>query len=501
MKINFYKELEKKWKEICLIHDAMGILEWDKSTMMPEGSYEERTEQLTNLNVLSHKMTIDKQFYGYIKKSEKLKKLNSWERKNLKLIKKLYIRNNVLDAKLLRKISKAESSCEMQWRKSKSKSDFKSLIPKLEEVIKLTKIKAKIHSSVFKCSLYDAQLDHYEMGLKSDKIDVIFDQLISFLPDLLKEVLNFQKKKKKIIPLKKDLFPDLPEILERMNKKFMGALGFNFLYGRLDVSAHPFCGGTYRDVRITTRYEKNYFDSLMAVLHETGHAFYNLGTPEKWKYQAVGEPLGMAVHESQSLFWEMQVCRSYEFLKFAMSIFEKWGGLEINKKENNAENFYKIFTKVKPSFIRVNADEVTYPLHVILRYKIEKELIEGNMKVKDIPKVWNMYMKKYLGITPKNNLEGCLQDTHWFDGTFGYFPTYTLGALYAAQFFAKAKKQIPSLSNEIAKGKFTKLLKWLRDNIHQKGSLYTSDELIKKVTGEKLNIEYFKNHLVERYLN
>ena len=147
MKINFYKELEKKWKEICLIHDAMGILEWDKSTMMPEGSYEERTEQLTNLNVLSHKMTIDKQFYGYIKKSEKLKKLNSWERKNLKLIKKLYIRNNVLDAKLLRKISKAESSCEMQWRKSKSKSDFKSLIPKLEEVIKLTKIKAKTNKS------------------------------------------------------------------------------------------------------------------------------------------------------------------------------------------------------------------------------------------------------------------------------------------------------------------------------------------------------------------
>ena len=503
MKINFYKELEKKYEEIYLIHEAKSILRWDEHVMLPLGAHSYRTDQYVTLQLLSHQKIRDKKLYNLIKKSERIKKLNIWEKKNLHLIKKHYTESSVLDDKLIEKTTRAQSDLSKLWLefREKKKSSFKPFIPKLEKLLGLIRIEAKILSKKKKCSLYDVQLDHYEMGLKSDKIDVIFDQLISFLPDLLKEVLNFQKKKKKIIPLKKDLFPDLPEILERMNKKFMCALGFNFLYGRLDVSVHPFCGGTYRDVRITTRYEKNYFDSLMAVLHETGHAFYNLGTPEKWKYQAVGEPLGMAVHESQSLFWEMQVCRSYEFLKFAMSIFEKWGGLEINKKENNAENFYKIFTKVKPSFIRVNADEVTYPLHVILRYKIEKELIEGNMKVKDIPKVWNMYMKKYLGITPKNNLEGCLQDTHWFDGTFGYFPTYTLGALYAAQFFAKAKKQIPSLSNEIAKGKFTKLLKWLRDNIHQKGSLYTSDELIKKVTGEELNIEYFKNHLVERYLN
>ena len=497
MKINFYKELEKKWKEICLIHDAMGILEWDKSTMMPEGSYEERTEQLTNLNVLTHKMTIDKQFYGYIKKSEKLKKLNSWERKNLKLIKKLYIRNNVLDAKLLQKISKAESSCEMQWRKSKSKSDFKSLIPKLEEVIKLTKIKAKIHSSVFKCSLYDALLNQYEDELKSDKIDKIFDQLISFLPNFLKEVLNFQKKNKKIILIKDKVKPVFQESLGRL---LMEKIGFDFSYGRLDVSMHPFCGGAENDARITTRYnEKNFFESLMGILHETGHAFYNLGLPKKWKYQPVGYPLGTVLHESQSLFWEMQICRSYEFLKFVSPLIRK--NFYVKGKKWEAENLYKIYTCVKPSLIRVNADEVTYPMHVIVRFKIEKELFEGNMKVKEIPKVWNMYMKKYLGIEPKNNEEGCLQDIHWFDGTFGYFPTYTLGAIYAAQLSVEVKRQIPSLSNEITKGKFTKLLEWLRHNVHQKGSLYNSDELIKQITGEELNIDYFKDHLVERYLN
>ena len=205
------------------------------------------------------------------------------------------------------------------------------------------------------------------------------------------------------------------------------------------------------------------------------------------------------MHESQSLFIEMQICRSLEFLKFASPYIKK-----VFKKKGNKwgySNLYKIYTYVTPSFIRVDADEVTYPLHIFVRYKIEKELIEGNMKVKEIPKVWNMFMKKYLGIEPKNNKDGCLQDIHWFDGTFGYFPTYTLGALYAAQFFAKAKEQIPSLSNQISKGRFTKLLEWLRDNIHQKGSLYTSDELIKKVTGEELNIEYFKKHLINRYLN
>jgi carboxypeptidase Taq len=196
---------------------------------------------------------------------------------------------------------------------------------------------------------------------------------------------------------------------------------------------------------------------------------------------------------------EMQICRSYEFLKFTSPFIKRI----FNKKGKmwEAKNLYKIYTFVKPSFIRVDADEVTYPLHVIIRYKIEKELIEGNIKVKEIPGIWNMYMKKYLGIYPKNNKEGCLQDIHWFDGTFGYFPTYTLGALYAAQLFAEIRKKIPNLSNQVSKGNFDNLIKWLRHNIHAKGSLCNSEELIKNITGEELNIEYFKKHLINRYLN
>ncbi len=484
MKINFYKDLENKYKEISLLYETMGILFWDRSTVMPKKSVDGRTDQLTNLYVLSHKMLKDKKFYNYIKKSEKIKKLNSWEKKNLKLIKKEYILNNSLDKKLLEKISKENN-------------DFNSIVPYLEEVIKLRRIEAKIKGKVLNCSLYDALLNDYEEDLNSDKIDKIFNQLISFLPIFLKEVLNFQKKNKKIIIIKDKISSDLQEKLGRL---LMKKIGFDFLYGRLDVSMHPFCGGAYKDSRITTRYnEKNFIESLMGVLHETGHALYNLGLPEKWKYQPVGGALGTVVHESQSLFMEMQICRSYEFLKFTSPFIKRI----FNKKGNkwNAENLYKIYTFVKPSFIRVDADEVTYPLHVIIRYKIEKELIEGNIKVKDIPNIWNMYMKEYLGIEPKNNKEGCLQDIHWFDGPFGYFPTYTLGALYAAQLFAEVRKKIPNLSNQVSKGNFDNLIKWLKHNVHAKGSLRNNEELIKNITGEELNIEYFKKHLINRYLN
>ena len=497
MKINFYKDLESKYKEISLLYETIGILHWDRSTVMPRNSVNGRTDQLTNLYVLSHTMLKDKKINDCIIKSEKIKKLNIWEKKNLKLIKKEYILNKALDKKLLEKISKSTSDCEMQWRISKENNDFNSIIPKLDKVIKLRKIEAKIKSKILNCSLYDALLNDYEDDLHSNKIDKIFNQLTSFLPIFLKEVLNFQKKNKKIIHIKDKVRIKLQEKLGRL---LMQKIGFNFLYGRLDVSMHPYCGGAYKDSRITTRYnEKNFIESLMGVLHETGHALYNLGLPDKWKYQPVGAALGTVVHESQSLFIEMQICRSYEFLKFTSPFIKKIFNKKGKKWE--AENLYKIYTFVKPSFIRVDADEVTYPLHIVIRYKIEKELIEGNIKVKEIPLIWNMYMKKYLGIQPKNNKEGCLQDIHWFDGTFGYFPTYTLGALYAAQLFAEIRKKIPNLSNQVSKGNFDNLTKWLRYNVHTNGSLRNSEELIKNITGEELNIEYFKKHLINRYLN
>ena len=497
MNNNPYQTLENKYKEISLLYEAMGILSWDRSTFMPNRSIDGRTDQLTNLYVLSHNMLKKKDFSKFIKKSEKMKNLNKWQSKNINLIKKEYLLNNILDEDLLKRISIATSDCEMEWRNAKQKKSFKAIIPKFKKVVKLRRIESEIKSNSLKCSPYDALLNDYESGLKSKQIDVIFDNLTTFLPEFLKEVLIFQSKNKKIVKIKDEIDHELQK---KLGQNLMEKIGFDFSLGRLDVSLHPFCGGAYQDARITTRYNKNNFiESLMGVLHETGHAMYNLGLPKKWKYQPVGDSLGTVVHESQSLFMEMQICRSLEFLKFASPIIKK-----VFKKKGgkwNYKNLYKIYTYVQPSFIRVDADEVTYPLHVILRYKIEKELIEGNIKVEEIPKIWNSYMKKYLNIIPKHDSEGCLQDIHWFDGTFGYFPTYTLGALYAAQLSFVAKKEISDFELLIENGRFNKIIDWLGNKIHSNGSLYNSNELINKVSGEDLNIDYFKKHLINRYLN
>jgi carboxypeptidase Taq len=279
----------------------------------------------------------------------------------------------------------------------------------------------------------------------------------------------------------------------------MKQIGFNFDQGRLDVSLHPFCGGTSQDVRITTRYKEDDFtQSLMGVLHETGHAMYELGLPKDYSTQPVGLALGMTIHESQSLLMEMQVCRSRPFINYLSTILPQYLGKSDAYKP---DNLYNLYNNVEPGLIRVDADEVTYPLHVIVRYEIEKDLVEGDMEVDDIPQAWNEAYKKYLGIDVPNDKDGCMQDIHWSDGSFGYFPTYTLGAMTAAQFYKKAVDDNPEIPSEIERGDFSRLVTWLRENIHSQGSLHSPTELTEKVTGESLSSEIFKSYLQDKYLN
>jgi len=284
----------------------------------------------------------------------------------------------------------------------------------------------------------------------------------------------------------------------------MEALGFDFDHGRLDISLHPFCGGTPDDVRITTRYdEADFTSSLMGVLHETGHALYERGLPKQWRGQPVGEALGMSIHESQSLLVEMQVCRSRAFLGYAAPLMREAFAAE-SKDGGPAwgpENLYRLYTRVKPGFIRVDADEVTYPLHVIVRYRLEKAMIEGDMEIADLPAAWNDGFKELLGLTPSTDREGCLQDLHWFDGAWGYFPTYTLGAMTAVQLFEAAKKAVPEIEPAIAKGDFKPLFGWLKTHVHTKGSLLTANELLIEATGKPLDPKIFKAHLKARYLS
>jgi carboxypeptidase Taq len=281
--------------------------------------------------------------------------------------------------------------------------------------------------------------------------------------------------------------------------RLMERIGFDFAHGRLDASAHPFCGGTPDDVRITTRYDENDFGrALMAVLHETGHALYQRGLPEEWRLQPIGRARGMAMHESQSLLLEMQVCRSPAFMAFAAPILREAFGTDGPGWE--ADALYRRQIRVARSLIRVDADEVTYPAHVILRYRLERAMIAGDLAPADLPGAWAEGLRGLLGIVPADDRQGCLQDIHWYDGVWGYFPTYTLGALIAAQLFEAARAAIPDVLEAIARGEFASLLGWLRERVHSQGSLLSTAELVETATGQPLGTASFERHLRNRYL-
>jgi carboxypeptidase Taq len=279
----------------------------------------------------------------------------------------------------------------------------------------------------------------------------------------------------------------------------MQAVGFDFRHGRLDESHHPFCGGVPDDVRLTTRYEADDFmPGIMGVLHETGHALYDQGLPPEWRHQPVGEARGMSIHESQSLIIEMQACRSREFIAFAAPLMrEAFGG---TGPAWEPDNIHAHYIHVERSLIRVDADEVTYPAHVILRYRLERALIAGDMTLADLPVAWHDGMRELLGLAPPNDALGCLQDLHWYAGSWGYFPTYTLGAMSAAQLFQAARRAVPEMPAALSRGDFRPLLGWLRTHVHGKGSFLSTLDLLAKATGRPLDPRAFEAHLEERYL-
>jgi carboxypeptidase Taq len=343
---------------------------------------------------------------------------------------------------------------------------------------------------------YDALLDEYEPGGTTARIDTLFDELGGFLPELIDEALAHQARQPAIL----EPAGPFPVAQQRaLGLELMKVLGFDFNHGRLDVSHHPFCGGTADDVRITTRYtEADFTSSLMGVLHETGHALYERGRPADWRAQPVGAARGMSVHESQSLLMEMQACRSREFLEFvAPKLRATFTG---EGPAWQVDNLHRLYTKVERGLIRVDADEVTYPAHVVLRYRLERAILRGDLQVNDLPGAWRESMVELVGTAPPDDKDGCMQDIHWVEGIFAYFPTYTLGAMTAAQLFAAAVEQVPAIRPGIRAGDFTPLLGWLRTHVHSQGSRYSSDELLTRATGKPLDVSVFRAHLEARYL-
>jgi carboxypeptidase Taq len=493
-----YRDLESRFAQLARLQDIAAMLQWDSAAMMPPGGAEARAEQLAMIKVMAHEMLTDPRTGDLIAGAEAEKStLDDWQQANLAEIRRGHLRATAVPADLVSAISLACSRCETVWRKARAASDFAMVLPFVEEQLRLIREQAQALAGALGLTPYDALLDGYEPDGRAAEIDVIFDDLAQFLPGFIEQALDHQAKKP--VPLKPaGPFPIEPQ--RQLGLTLMARLGFDFDRGRLDTSLHPFCGGIPDDVRITTRYdEADFMRALMGVVHETGHALYEQGLPAPWRHQPVGQARGMSVHESQSLLAEMQAGRSREFLSFAAPLMRAaFGGAG---PAWELDNIQRLYTRVERGYIRVDADEATYPAHVILRYRLERALIAGDMALKDLPGAWNEGMKQLLGIVPRNDAEGCLQDIHWYDGAWGYFPTYTLGAMTAAQLFAAAQKAHPTLRAQLAQGDFTTLVGWLRDNIHAKASSRSTRQLLIEATGRPLDAGVFKAHLSQRYLS
>jgi len=491
-----YQQLEEKFRTLATLDDAAGILHWDAATMMPTASAEDRSEQLTTLTAISHDMLVSMETGDLLDEASDDNTLTDWQHANLREMHRRYIHATAVETSLVTALSKATNACETGWRTARADKDYDAVKPLLAEVLLLSKEAAAAKAAKLYCSPYEALMDQFIPGLRTATVDALFDRLGEELPGLLSNILDHQATQPDVIAPKGPFPVDQQRAL---GTKLMEIIGFDFKMGRLDESLHPFSGGTPDDLRITTRYEDDDFmTGLMGVLHETGHALYEKNLPADWRRQPVGTARGMDVHESQSLLIEMQACRSLEFLTFASPLMQE--AFDRSGPEWDPKNLYRVYTKVRPGPIRVDADEVTYPLHVILRYRLEMALLSDDLPLDDLPGAWNAEMKELLGLTPPDHKDGCLQDIHWFDGAFGYFPSYTFGAATAAQLFQAATKADASILPEIQAGNFKPLYAWLGDNIHRKGSLLETPELIQGATGQELNADIFLDHLKTRYM-
>ena len=491
-----YTELEARFRRLGAVEEAIAMLHWDAAAMMPSGGAASRAEQLATLRGIAHQKLTAPEIADLLDAAEReAAALGPWQHANLREMRRRWRHAAAVPADLVEAMSRACSESETVWRAARPADDFAMALPGLERVLALTREVAAAKADALSVSPYEALLDQYEPGLTTETIDGLFGEIERFLPGLLDQALARQLSH----PASPEPQGPFPIALQRRAAlTLMERIGFDF-DGRLDESAHPFCGGTPDDVRLTTRYdEADFSKALMGTLHETGHALYNRGLPAEWRRQPVGDWRGMAIHESQSLFLEMQLCRSRAFAGFAAPLLrEIFGGAS---EAWDPDAFYRRQIRVAPGPIRVDADEVTYPAHVILRYRLERAMLARDLMPRDLPGAWAEALRSAIGVRPPSDRDGCLQDIHWYDGAWGYFPTYTLGALIAAQLFAALRQALPDIADRIGRGEFAPVFEWLRAHIHGKGSLFSTADLVQQATGAPLGTAAFERHLRQRYL-
>jgi carboxypeptidase Taq len=492
-----YDRLRERFARIATIGEAASVLSWDASAMMPPGGGAARGDQLAVLAGLAHGLLIEAATADDLAEAEAASAdPDLWDVANLRLMRHAHTRATAVPASLVEAQVRANSACEKVWREARATSDFALVAPALGEVVRLVREAASALAPALGLEPYDALMDGFQRGIAAADVAPVFADYEAFLRRALPEAEARQAARP--APLR-PAGPFAEAVQEVLCRRMSERIGLDYAHARLDRSAHPFSGGTPTDVRITTRYdEADFTQSLLGVLHETGHALYERGLPELFARQPVGEAAGMAAHESQSLIIEMQACRSDEFLRFlAPELHAAFGG---DPAPYAPPNLARLWRRIGRGFIRVEADEMTYPAHVILRFRLEQALIADDLAVADLPGAWNDGMRELLGIMPTDDARGCLQDIHWYDGAFGYFPSYTLGAMAAAQLMAAARRAVPGLSAALETGDLTPLLTWLRENVHAKGSLLGFNDLLREATGKTLDPNDFEIHLTERYL-
>lgn len=488
-----YQALSEHFTRLYRYQHVAAMMNWDKSVMMPSKGVDARIAALAEWDLLIHRTYTDPMLKTWLSEAEH-EDLSDLERASVREMQRHWRRANRLPARLVEAMTRATLRCEHAWRTQRGANDWNGFLENFRDVVRLAREEAKC-LTVNDCC-YDGLLEKYEPGITSAEIACFFTEMKAWLPSLIKKVRARQEEEERVI------VPQGPFAVaqqQALGHAIMQRLGFDFAAGRLDVSAHPFCGGVAEDVRLTTRYrEDDFIQGLMAIIHETGHALYEQNRPREWITLPIGHARSMGIHESQSLLFEMQMGRDPHFLDYIAPLIQQHLGKD---RAFDVANLVKLYHRVKPGFIRVEADELCYAAHVILRFEIERDLIEGNIEADDIPALWDEKMQAYLGIDTRGQYrDGCLQDIHWPAGLFGYFPSYTLGAMTAAQLFACIRKTLPNLNDCLANGHFSAISDWLQQAVWSQGSRWETPELLRRATGEPLNPIYFRTHLETRYL-
>ncbi len=490
-----YNEFIERVKDIHYIRTVLSLLEWDQQTYMPPQGFKDRSLQLAALSFVEHEKITSKGLGALLEELQKpaiFDSMSPEQQTNVREVAWEHHRASAVPGELVREIAKTSSEGFRYWTIAKKKSDFNTFLPYLEKLLDLRKQEAE-HIG-YDDQPYDALIETFEPGMTTKRIDTLFTGLKGKLIPIVNKIIA------------SGIEPDIGiveqgysiEIQRGFNRELAGNIGYDFERGRIDEAIHPFTAGSNNDTRITTRYmDHDIRPALFATIHECGHAIYEQGYLDRHLGTPMAEYVSFGIHESQSRMWENYVGRSLPFWKHFYPRLQQTFPKQLDGSK--VEDYYAAINDVRPSLIRVEADEVTYNLHIILRFEMEQLLSSGKLEARDAPQAWNERIDKFFGLEVPDDAHGVLQDVHWSSGGFGYFPSYALGNLYAAQFFKKAREDMPDLYSDFETGQFDAFLKWLRENIHNKGKLHKAGELVKVVTGKNLDPDIFIEYLNEKF--